>query len=93
VADQYGVRNLPELLTLVEFGDIVTLLPESVAARYPRPGLAYRPVPDAPPAILAIAWPQQSRSMATAALVRAATSLAGRGTPGPQERVLTEPQT
>jgi DNA-binding transcriptional LysR family regulator len=93
VADQYGVRNLPELLTLVEFGDIVTLLPESVAARYPRPGLAYRPVPDAPPATLAIAWPQQSRSMATAALVRAATSLAGRGTPGPQERVLTEPQT
>ncbi|GAA1936043.1 hypothetical protein GCM10009837_72440 [Streptomyces durmitorensis] len=38
--------------------------------------LVYRPVPDAPPAILAIAWPQQSRSKSTAALVRAAASVA-----------------
>jgi DNA-binding transcriptional LysR family regulator len=75
LTDRYEVRDLPQLLTLVEFGDIVTLLPESIAARYPRPGLVYRPVPDAPPATLAIAWPQQSRSMATAALVRAASSL------------------
>jgi hypothetical protein len=31
---------------------------------------------DAPPAVLVIAWPQQSRSTATAALVRAAASVA-----------------
>ncbi len=68
------VRDLPQLLALGELGELVTLLPESVAARYPRPGIAYRPVPDAPPATLAVAWPQQSRSLATAALVRAATS-------------------
>ncbi|MFG2651881.1 LysR family transcriptional regulator [Streptomyces sp. NPDC048436] len=64
--------DLAQLLTLVGLGGVVPVLPASVAARYPRPGVAYRPVHDAPPAILAIAWPQQSRSTATAALVRSA---------------------
>lgn len=74
IAGRHRVRDLPELLMLVELGELVTLLPESVAARYPRPGVVYRPVPDAPPATLVIAWPHQSRSRATAALVRAATA-------------------
>ncbi|MFI1164575.1 hypothetical protein ACH4UM_13335 [Streptomyces sp. NPDC020801] len=52
------------------------VLPASVAARYPRPGVVYRPVPDAPPAVLTIAWPQQSRSTATATLVRTAVAVA-----------------
>ncbi|MFF4211825.1 LysR family transcriptional regulator [Streptomyces sp. NPDC001796] len=69
-------RDLAQLLTLIPLGDLVTLLPASVAARYPRPGVAYRPVEDAPPAVLSIAWPQQSRSTATAALIRAAVSVA-----------------
>ncbi|WP_327319701.1 LysR family transcriptional regulator [Streptomyces sp. NBC_01235] len=69
-------RDLAQLLTLVGLGRVVPLLPASVAMRYPRPGVVYRPVPDAPPAALAIAWPQQSRSTATAALVRAAASVA-----------------
>jgi DNA-binding transcriptional LysR family regulator len=73
VVERHDVHDLPQLLALVELGELVTLLPESVAARYPRPGLAYRPVPDAPLATLVIAWPQQSRSLATAALIRAAT--------------------
>jgi DNA-binding transcriptional LysR family regulator len=72
IVDEYGVRDLPQLLELVELGEFLTLLPESVVARYPRPGVAYLRVPDAPPAVLTIAWPQQSRSTATAALVRAA---------------------
>lgn len=74
IVEDHGVRDLPQLLKLVELGKFVTLLPESVVARYPRPGIAYLHVPDAPPAVLAIAWPQQSRSPATAALVRAAAS-------------------
>ncbi|HEX6341139.1 LysR family transcriptional regulator [Umezawaea sp.] len=74
IVEQHGVRDLPQLLKLVELGELVTLLPESVVDRYPRPGIAYVRVPDAPPAVLAIAWPQQSRSTATAALVRAASS-------------------
>ncbi|WP_250305633.1 LysR family transcriptional regulator [Streptomyces sp. A 4/2] len=69
-------RDLAQLLTLVGLGGPTPLLPASVAARYPRPGVVYRPVPDAPPAVLVIAWPQQSRSTATAALVRAAASVA-----------------
>ncbi|GGP11041.1 LysR family transcriptional regulator [Nonomuraea glycinis] len=73
VVDEYGIRDLPQLLKLVELGEIITLLPESIVARYPRPGVAYLSLPDTPPATLAIAWPQQSRSPATAALVRAAT--------------------
>ncbi|ONI70070.1 LysR family transcriptional regulator [Kribbella sp. ALI-6-A] len=71
---RHGVRDLPQLLKLVELRELVTLVPASVADRYPRSGVVYRPVRDAPPAKLAIAWPQQSRSTATAALVRAATS-------------------
>lgn len=73
IVEEHDVRDLPQLLKLVEFGTITTLLPESVVARYPRPGVAYLRVADAPPAVLVIAWPQSSRSRAVAALVRAAT--------------------
>ncbi|MEU1276546.1 LysR family transcriptional regulator [Streptomyces sp. NPDC005799] len=76
IMEQYAITDLAQLLALVEFGDLVTLLPESVTTRYPRPGVAYRELPDAPPATLSIAWPQHSRSTATAALVRVATSVA-----------------
>ncbi|MBW8698213.1 Hca operon transcriptional activator HcaR [Streptomyces sp. MBT84] len=69
-------RDLAQLLTLVGLGGPTPLLPASVAARYPRPGVVYRPVADAPLSVLTIAWPQQSRSTATAALVRAACSVA-----------------
>ncbi|GAA3143104.1 hypothetical protein GCM10017687_69900 [Streptomyces echinatus] len=69
-------RDLAQLLTLVALGGPTPVLPASVAARYPRPGVVYRPVPDAPPSVLAIAWPQQSRSTATAALIRTAASVA-----------------
>ncbi|QNP75196.1 LysR family transcriptional regulator [Streptomyces roseirectus] len=68
--------DLAQLLALVGLGRLTPVLPASVAARYPRPGVVYRPVTDAPPAVLVIAWPQQSRSTATAALVRAAGSVA-----------------
>jgi DNA-binding transcriptional LysR family regulator len=85
-ADEHRVRDIPQLLTLVELGELIQVLPESIVARYPRPGVAYRPVPDAPHLTLTIAWPQQSRSRATAALVRAATSVAERHCP---ERVAT----
>ncbi|MET7324811.1 LysR family transcriptional regulator [Streptomyces sp. NPDC005549] len=71
-----GHDDLAQVLTAVSLGKVVTLLPASVTARYPRPGVAYRPVPDAPPVVLSLAWPRHSRSTATAALVRAATEVA-----------------
>ncbi|CAM5271879.1 LysR family transcriptional regulator OS=Streptomyces tendae OX=1932 GN=GUR47_03855 PE=3 SV=1 [Streptomyces tendae] len=57
-----GHDDLAQVLTAVSLGKVVTLLPASVTTRYPRPGVAYRPVPDAPPVVLSLAWPQQSRS-------------------------------
>jgi DNA-binding transcriptional LysR family regulator len=75
---QPGPSDLAQLLRLVELGELVMLIPESVAGRYQRPELAYRPVTDAGPAILAVAWPQASRSLATAAFVRAATAVVAR---------------
>ncbi|MGX1509628.1 LysR family transcriptional regulator [Streptomyces collinus] len=71
-----GHDDLAQVLTAVALGKVVTLLPASVTSRYPRPGVAYRPVPDAPPVVLSLAWPRQSRSTATAALVRVATEIA-----------------
>ncbi|MEU3522367.1 LysR family transcriptional regulator [Streptomyces sp. NPDC038707] len=82
-------RDLAQLLTRVALGDAVAVLPASVAGRYPRPGAVYRPVTDAPPSVLSVAWPQQSRSLAAAALVRSATRVAatargaGAGAPAP----------
>ncbi|MGW2049870.1 LysR family transcriptional regulator [Streptomyces sp. NPDC001858] len=68
--------NLSEIFSLVETGSIVFFTPTSVARRYPRPGIAYRPVSDLPDATLAVAWPQDARSAAVAAFVRAACTVA-----------------
>jgi hypothetical protein len=54
----------------------VFFVPASAARRYPRPGIAYRPVSDLPDAALALAWPQDARSPAVAAFVRAACTVA-----------------
>jgi len=71
-----SASNLSEILSLVETGSVVFFAPASVARRYPRPGLAYRPVSDLPDATLALAWPQDARSPAVAAFVRAACTVA-----------------
>jgi DNA-binding transcriptional LysR family regulator len=68
--------NLAEIFSLVETGSVVFFVPASVARRYPRPGIAYRPVSDLPDATLALAWPQDARSPAVAAFVRAAGAVA-----------------
>ena len=68
--------NLSEIFSLVETGSVVFFAPASVARRYPRPGIAYRPVSDLPDSTLAVAWPQDARSPAIAAFVRAACTVA-----------------
>ena len=68
--------NLSEIFSLVETGSVVFFAPASVARRYPRPGIAYRPVSDLPDSTLALAWPQDARSPAVAAFVRAACTAA-----------------
>jgi DNA-binding transcriptional LysR family regulator len=68
--------NLSEIFSLVETGSAVFFTPTSVARRYPRPGIAYRPVVDLPDATLAVLWPRNARSPAVAAFVRAACTVA-----------------
>jgi len=68
--------NLAEIFSLVETGSVVFFAPVSVARRYRRSGIAYRPVSDLPDSTLAVAWPQDARSPAVAAFVRAACTVA-----------------
>jgi DNA-binding transcriptional LysR family regulator len=72
----WPASNLAEIFSLVETGSVVFFAPASVARRYPRSGIAYRPVSDLPDATLALAWPQDARSPAVAAFVRAACTVA-----------------
>jgi DNA-binding transcriptional LysR family regulator len=84
--------NLSEIFSLVETGSVVFFVPASVAHRYTRPDIAYRPVSDAPDSVLAVAWPQEARSPAVAAFVRAACTVAAaaRRVPAePHERSVT----
>jgi hypothetical protein len=60
----------------VETGNVVFIAPASVARLYPRPGIAFRPVSGLPDATLVLAWPQDARSPAVAAVVRAACTVA-----------------
>jgi DNA-binding transcriptional LysR family regulator len=69
------IGDMSRLLKLVELGKLVALLPASVAESFARPRVAYRPVLDAAPAALAVAWPRSSRSLAAAAFVRAVTQV------------------
>jgi DNA-binding transcriptional LysR family regulator len=68
--------GLSQMVQLIELGELIAFLPESVAARYPRPGLVTRPLADAAPGRLVVAWPRAATSPATAAFVRAATDVA-----------------
>jgi DNA-binding transcriptional LysR family regulator len=72
----WPASNLSEIFSLVETGTVVFFAPASVARRYPRSGIAYRPVSDLPDSTLALAWPQDARSPAVAAFVRAACTVA-----------------
>jgi DNA-binding transcriptional LysR family regulator len=75
--------DLPQILKLVELGRIACFFPASLTMRYPRSEIAYRRVADLEPAALSVAWPQQSRSTAVAAFVRAATKVAATAQPQP----------
>jgi DNA-binding transcriptional LysR family regulator len=70
------VSDLTQIFKHVELGNMVCLLPTSVADRYPTPGIAYRPVRDLAPATFTVAWPRDSHSPAVAAFVRAAVAVA-----------------
>jgi DNA-binding transcriptional LysR family regulator len=81
IGDQ-GVHDLAQLLALVGLGATITVLPRSVADKYPRPAVRYVPIEDCPPAALVLAWPERSRSRAVAALVQAVSRLVSPAPPG-----------
>ncbi|GGR46844.1 DNA-binding transcriptional LysR family regulator [Nocardioides luteus] len=68
------IRDSTQLYQLVGLGRAFTILPESARAEQHH-GVATVPVVDAPEVTTVIAWPPHSRSLALAALVRAATRL------------------
>jgi DNA-binding transcriptional LysR family regulator len=68
--------DMTQIFNLIEIGTIVFFVPASVARRYTRPDIVYRTVTDLPPAGLVVAWPQDCRSPAVAAFVRAALAVA-----------------
>jgi DNA-binding transcriptional LysR family regulator len=69
------VSDPTQLLEVVGLGQAVALIPQSVAEINPRADIAYRPVEDASPYTLAIAWPEGSRARSIAEFVRTAIDL------------------
>ncbi|MEV4345262.1 LysR family transcriptional regulator [Actinoplanes sp. NPDC049596] len=65
------VGDVSELMQLVALGRAVALVSESASQR-PHRGVVYRPVLDAVPATLVLAWAESSRSREVAAFVNAA---------------------
>jgi DNA-binding transcriptional LysR family regulator len=71
------IRDISHLLQLVELGEIVAMLPASVAVRFLRDPIRYRPVAELAPARLFVAWPRGSESAEIACFVDAARKVAG----------------
>ncbi|TCO59808.1 LysR family transcriptional regulator [Actinocrispum wychmicini] len=69
------VRDSAQLLETVALGQAVALIPTSLADRNRRPDIAYRPVRDASPYTLAIAWRSGVNDPSIARLVRIAIDL------------------
>jgi DNA-binding transcriptional LysR family regulator len=69
------VRDTSQILETVALGQTVALIPESLATSNVRDDVVYRPVLDATPYSLAVAWPAGSRDLRTAQFVRSAVEL------------------
>jgi DNA-binding transcriptional LysR family regulator len=70
------VRDISHLLQLVELGEIIAMLPASVAVRFLRDAIRYRPAPELAPARLFVAWLSESQSPEVTSFVHAATRVA-----------------
>jgi DNA-binding transcriptional LysR family regulator len=71
--------DMTQIFNLIEIGSVVWFVPASVARRYTRPDVVYRPVEGLRDAGLVVAWPQECRSPAVAAFVRVALDVAQAG--------------
>jgi DNA-binding transcriptional LysR family regulator len=67
-----AVSDLAQLLEVVALGQAVAFLPASTARQQASPDIVYLPVTDLSPSVVAVGWPEDSRSPAIAAFVAAA---------------------
>ncbi|OLF14642.1 LysR family transcriptional regulator [Actinophytocola xanthii] len=70
------IRDSAQLVEVVALGQAVALVPESLARANQRPDIVYRPVRDASPYVVGVAWLAGSRDRRVADFVRAASTLA-----------------
>jgi DNA-binding transcriptional LysR family regulator len=67
--------DIDDWLTAISTGRYVGVTPDSVVAQYPRPGIVYRPLRDAPPVPVRLVWWRDDAHPATPAAVGLLTSL------------------
>ncbi|MFE5831459.1 LysR family transcriptional regulator [Streptomyces sp. NPDC056508] len=79
------VANTDDWLTAIAAGRGVGVSSASTAALHPYPGVVYRPLPDAPPLPVVLAWRDAFPHPATAALAALAREIATHEEPGPAE--------
>ncbi|WP_432186933.1 LysR family transcriptional regulator [Streptomyces sp. Tue6028] len=68
-------HDVDDWLTVIATGRCVGVTAESTANQYPRPGVVYRPVRDAEPVAVRIAWWRDDPHPATAAVMELLTTL------------------
>ncbi|MFG3347115.1 LysR family transcriptional regulator [Streptomyces sp. NPDC048018] len=73
------VANTDDWLTAIAAGRGIGVSAASTAALHPHPGVSYRPLPEAPPIPVLLAWRDGDRHPATAALVTLAREIAQGG--------------
>ncbi|MGW0731478.1 LysR family transcriptional regulator [Streptomyces sp. NPDC002851] len=61
----FEVANVDEWLTVIATGEAVGVTAESTEHTHPHPGVCYRPLADAPPVTVRVAWPSTPRHPAT----------------------------
>jgi hypothetical protein len=67
--------DIDDWLTAITTGRYVGVTPESTVTQYPRPGVAYRPLRDAPPVPVRLVWWRDDEPPAAAAAVGLLTAL------------------
>jgi DNA-binding transcriptional LysR family regulator len=71
-------RDIDDWLAIIAAGGGIGITPEGTTAQYRRDGIVFRPVRDAPPVSVHLAWPRNDQHPATEAAVDLLTSLYNR---------------
>lgn len=69
------IADVDDWLTVIAAGEGIGISSEATEAQYPRPGIVYRPLRDAPPIVVRLAWWRDDPHPATPALLAAVSDL------------------